>query len=347
MISIFKGGPLVFNVLRATMSISISLLQFSDCAVELPLTTPFLTTFFDTSTHLILMSSKYTKIATNDPFADGNDDFQIDDEDIVISPDTNDFNPSTTTSSLPKYNNDMPLPSIPSIPQISSKKTYEGGIFSLNYYRQYFDLNTKDFFSNCLKSMNVLSKPSADEFNQLGDLYGSIWITASLIFLLFFCNSFTSLLAGWFLGIDTGSLQINYFKMIVSSINLLYGYTFIIPLILHLVLKFYFKVIFLAPLTKLISIYSYANLLWIPAALLSIFRGFLVNHQSLDTILKWLCICFGVILSGTSILFKLKVYLSTIFRDDENKFMIACMLLLLLAHIGFAIGVKICFFGKL
>ncbi|TID28399.1 hypothetical protein CANINC_002577 [Pichia inconspicua] len=295
------------------------------------------------------MSSKYTKLDNSDPFADKNDDFQIDDDDDVIAPDTHASIPTidSAPTPLPKYNNEAPLPPVPTITQLSSKKTYEGGIFSLNYYRQFFDLNTRDFFNNCLKSTNVLSKPSADEFNQLGDLYGSIWITASLIFLLFFCNSFANLLAGWFLGSDTGSLGVNYFKMIVSSINLLYGYTFVIPLLLHLVLKFYFKVIFLAPLTKLVSIYSYANLLWIPAAFLSLLRGFLVNHRSLDTILKWICIFFGALLSGISILFKLKIYFSTIFRDDERKYMIGCIALLSLAHIGFAIGVKVCFFGRL
>lgn len=295
------------------------------------------------------MSSKYAKLdSMNDPFADDDDQFQIDDNDF-ITPDTQQ---NSAPALPPKYSSSTPLPSIPETSQSqpqsqSSRKTYEGGFFSINYYRQYFDLNTSEFFHNCIKSMNPFSKPSADEFNQLGDLYGSVWITATLIFLLFFCNSFASLLSGWFLGNDLSAIKVNYFKMIVSSINLLYGYTFLIPALLYILLKFYFKVIFLAPLTKLISIYSYANLLWIPAVLLSTFRGFLINHHVLDAVLKWLCISFGALLSGASISHKLKVYFTTIFGEEEKKHMMICLAALLVAHIGFAIGVKVCFFGKL
>jgi hypothetical protein len=297
------------------------------------------------------MATKYTKLDnTSHSFPDNaSDDFQIDDdnhnEDILITPDSNsNTNKSPPNiASEPTQNSPIPI----HIPQGNFKKTYEGGFFSINYYRQFFDINTSDFFNNCLTTMNPLSKPTVDEFNNVGDLYSSIWITASLIFLLFFCNSFASLLSGWFLGIDLGSLKINYFKMIVSSINLLYAYTILIPIILYLVLKFYYKVLFLVPLTKLISIYSYANLLWIPAVLLSIFRGLLVNHLTLDTILKWSCIIIGAIASGFSIIHKINFYFATIFGDDDKKSMYTLISLLMLAHAGFAIGVKVCFFGKL
>lgn len=232
-------------------------------------------------------------------------------------------------------------------PQPKLKKTYQGGLLSLNYYRQYFDLNTVQFFQNCISSANPISKPPADDFNHVGDLYGSIWITATLIFLLFFCNSFASLLSGWFLGIDLDTLNINYFQMIVSSINLLYGYTILTPLILYLLLKFYFKTLFLAPLTKLISIYSYANLLWTPAVLLSIFRGLLVNHNTLDASLKWTCILVGSLLSGCSIIYKLKIYFNSIFGQEDEKSLYVLISILSLAHIGFTLGLKFSFFGKL
>ncbi|KAG0674301.1 hypothetical protein C6P42_002295 [Pichia californica] len=297
---------------------------------------------------------------TKDPFNDIQDDFHIgddddnyDNDDIIIQPDISSQQKSKKSSKLQdiNLNNLSPTP-INNLAQTSSvqpqfKKTFEGGYFSLNYYRQYFDINTSDFFKNCLSSMNPLNQPAADEFSNVGDLYGSVWITASLVFLLFFGNSFAGLLSGWFLGIDLETLKINYFKMIVSSINLLYGYTFIIPTILYLILKFYLKVLFLAPLTKLISIYSYANLLWSPAVFLSIFRGLLVNHTTLDTVLKWICIAIGALLSGCSIVYKIKVYFTTIFGEEDKKVMYILLLLLILAHIGFAIGVKVSFFGKL
>ena len=296
------------------------------------------------------MSSNYSRLDTqSDPFAD-DAHFQIDDNDdddinLNISPDT--FQSASAPALASTSPTPSPAPASYSIPQPKLKKTYEGGLISLNYYRQYFDLNTAQFFKNCISSMNPISKPSADEFNEVGDLYGSVWITASLIFLLFFCNSFASLLSGWFLGIDLQTLNINYFKMIVSSINLLYGYSILTPLVLYLLLKFYYKTLFLVPLTKLISIYSYANLLWTPAVLLSIFRGLLVNHNTLDAVLKWSCILVGALMSGCSIIYKLKVYFSSIFGEEDKKSMYILLALLTLAHLGFTLGVKFCFFGKL
>lgn len=280
-----------------------------------------------------------------DPFGDNNlidDDFQIDD-------DINNHNINESSFIQPDVQSKINKPQSQShsIPSIQSNKTYEGGFFSLNYYRQYFDLNTNQFFSNCLRTLNPISVPNADEFNHNGDLYGSVWITASLIFLLFFCNSFASLLSGWFLGIDLDSLNINYFKMIVSSINLLYAYTLIIPLFLYLILKYYLKVLILVPLTKLISIYSYANLLWVPAVLLSIFRGLLVNLHTLDSLLKWGCILVGAVLSGCSIIYKLNFYFNSIFGNDDKKSAYIILSILAICHLGFSIGVKVCFFGKL
>lgn len=276
---------------------------------------------------------------TLNEIADDNND------DIVIQPDINGSKSAFKKSTLPPYSASSSSNHTTATTQ--PKKTFEGGLLSLNHYRQYFDLNTSDFFNNCTQSLNPLSQPLADDYNKVGDLYASIWITASLVFFLFFCNSFASLLSGWFLGTNLDSLKINYFKMIVSSINLLYGYTIVIPLILYLLLRFYFKVLFLVPLTKLISIYSYSNLLWMPTVFLSIFRGFLVNHNTLDSILKWTCICTGALLSGCSFIYKLKVYFSTIFGEEEQKSVIILLGLLILAHAGFAIGVKVCFFGNL
>ncbi|GMF02619.1 unnamed protein product [Ambrosiozyma monospora] len=224
------------------------------------------------------------------------------------------------------------------------KKTYEGGIFSLNYYRQFFDLDTNEFFSNCYKSLNPFVRLDFDEFSEVGDLYGSIWITATLIFLLFFCNSFAELI-GELVSRHEGTSEIDYFKMIITSINLLYGYIILTPSLLWVILKFYFKISNLSPISKLISIYSYSNLLWIPAAFLSVFRGLLVNHHTVDTILKWGCIGIGAILSGVSLSVKLNQYFNYVFGEEEKKVHMILLGILLLVHFGFSIGVKVCFFG--
>lgn len=286
--------------------------------------------------------SKYQTLNIDDPFDET--------DDIIIEPDT----PPQLTTSKPIHTEnpfqDLPLPQTPLQQHTDSlTKSFEGGYFSLNHYRQYFNIDTNEFIDNCKSSLNPLAKlPNDDNYESPGDLYGAVWITATLLFLLFFCNSLAELLSSWFsITNPDDSIKINYFKMLVSSINLLYGYIIIIPTLLYLIIAFYLKISPLMSLTKFISIYAYTNLLWIPAALLSIFRGFLINHNGMDSILKWTCIAIGALLSGCSIMIKLKDYFDNSFSEENEKEKITLLALLGLAHFGFAIGVKVCFFGNL
>lgn len=282
----------------------------------------------------------------SDPFKIDTDDdlIQADDTNLGQQPYTPDDMQDITFDSV---TGDMQQQQRQQRPESTTDtKEFTGGPFSLNYYRRYFDLNTSSFFGNCWRSVNPAYKMSSQEFQQVGDMYGAIWITATLIFLLFFCNSFAELLAG-----DSDKQGVNYFKLLLSSINLLYGYTFIVPIVLWLILRFYFQIVNLIPLTKLISIYGYSGIMWIPAALLSIFRGLLSSHPFLDGCLKWTCILLGMILSGISIFTKINQYLNIIFAGEDPHARKSHVLLLLgalgLAHFGYSIGVKVCFFGNL
>ena len=285
------------------------------------------------------------------------DPFQIDDDDMVIEPDhLVDKNMSSAHDSMQdvEFNADTSVSgNMTTQPVSSPKKSYNGGPFSLNYYRRYFDISTLDFFKSCYRSLNPLSKLDSYEFQEVGDLYGPIWVTATLIFLLFFCNSFAELLSSLGHSKDDKDvvIHVNYFKIILSSINLLYGYTFLVPTVLWAVLKFYLKVANLAPLTRLISIYAYANLLWVPAAVLSIFRGLLSSHHFLDGCLKWGCILLGCVLSGCSILVKLNQYFHIVFSnenaEEQKKHILLLISLLAIPHLGFALAVKVAFFGTL
>ncbi|GMF03891.1 unnamed protein product [[Candida] boidinii] len=59
------------------------------------------------------------------------DDHLFEEQDISDIPQTSSINPDILNSS-----------------EFSPKKQYDGSIFSLNYYRQFFDLETREFFSN-------------------------------------------------------------------------------------------------------------------------------------------------------------------------------------------------------
>lgn len=228
---------------------------------------------------------------------------------------------------------------------------FEGGVFCLNHYRRYFNLNTSDFFANvnptgvfvrCVRS----SDGHGSKADEIGDMYGPIWVTASVIFILFFSNTCSGLLVSWLIGGDS-SYKYN-FDLLTGAITLLYGYTFVIPTIWYLITVWYLKLGGLFSLSKLISVYGYANAAWIPAAILSIARGFLVNHRLLSNTLKWISVLLGGVVSGAGIL--LTVYPVT--RDgclaaNNGKLAVLLTAALLAAHLGLIIAVKVSFFGDL
>ncbi|CDR40767.1 CYFA0S05e04236g1_1 [Cyberlindnera fabianii] len=252
-----------------------------------------------------------------------------------------DFDLSGDTTSQPPLQADTPTASGPS-PKMSTN--FDGGYLSLNHYRRYFNLSTSDFFKNVMNSINILSHVEDEE--ELGDMYGPIWVTGTVIFFLFFSNTCSSLLTSWFLG---GDAKYEYnFSLLTGAITLLYGYTFVIPLVFHLVSVYYFKLTGLLPLSKLISIYGYANSAWVPAAILGTFRGFLANHSFLSNSLKWISVLLGGLISGAAILSKVYpvVKNSTTVVGNDKLGMVLCGLLGA-AHIGLIIAVKVSFFGDL
>jgi hypothetical protein len=228
------------------------------------------------------------------------------------------------------------------VPHVSNN--FEGGLLSLNHYRRYFNLNTTEFFQHCLSSVNFLQKVEVSD--DAGDMYGPLWVTATVIFILFFSNTCSGLLVSWIKG-DDSTYQYN-FGLLTGAISLLYGYTFIIPLIYYFLTSWYLKLTGLLPLSKLISIYGYANASWVPAAILSITRGFLVNHAILSNTLKWVSVLLGGVISGVSILLKLyPVTKNSCLAVGNEKLAIIVCTGLLAAHIGLIIAVKVSFFGDL
>ncbi|CCH41252.1 putative membrane protein [Wickerhamomyces ciferrii] len=228
---------------------------------------------------------------------------------------------------------------------------FEGGVFSINHYRRYFNINTNDFFGNVINSINVISigEKSNEDDNEneiIGDLYGPIWVTATVIFCLFFSNTSSNLIKSWLIGGDE-HYQYN-FGLLTGAISLLYGYTVLIPFIFYIVSVWYFKLENFFSLSKIISIYGYANSVWIPSAILGILRGLLVNHQFLSGILKWIVVLIGGLISGVSIGLKVFPILKNSTSSIGNDKLIFGLLGVLgIAHLGFIIAIKVLFFGDL
>lgn len=216
--------------------------------------------------------------------------------------------------------------------------------FSLHFYRKYFQLNTIDFFSQCAAAFNPIGKLSDAQMNSTGDLYGPVWITATIVWCLFFSNTLSDILNVYMTGKDINQ---NYTGLLLRAINLLYGYILLVPLLFIAVTRFVYKIPQIICYSRLVSIYGYANVIWGPASLFAVLRAVFPGHPKLSMILKWFVILLGGVFSGLNISSKLYHYLNDVAFVEDQKSSLLLISGVIFLHLCFTIIVKIVFFGEL
>ena len=134
-------------------------------------------------------------------------------------------------------------------------------LWSVHFYAQYFDVDTNEVTKRCLAALY----PRANFLDVLDgnpDLYGPFWIATTVIFILFLTGTISWKLA------HTGQTHYPYdFNLLSGAAGLIYGYTGIIPIALWATLRWFGSES--ANLLECWSLYGYANLVWIPVALIS------------------------------------------------------------------------------
>ncbi|ANZ77552.1 BA75_04435T0 [Komagataella pastoris] len=216
--------------------------------------------------------------------------------------------------------------------------------FNIHFYRKYFQLNTGDFLSQCAAAFNPIGKLSDAQINSTGDLYGPVWITATIVWCLFFSNTLSDILNVYMTGNDVNQ---NYTGLLLKAINLLYGYILLAPLLFVTVTRFVYRIPQVICYSRLVSIYGYANVIWGPASLFAVFRGVLPEHPKLSMILKWVVILLGGIFSGLNISTKIYQYLKNVAFVEDQKSILLLVSGVIFLHLWFTIVVKIVFFGEL
>lgn len=226
----------------------------------------------------------------------------------------------------------------------------------MSFYTRFFDVNTEDFFGKLLLALNPFSHASvmaSQADDESTELYGFIWINATLVFLMFVSATGSNLLAQWLhSGDDTKTYTYN-FGLLTASVSIFYGYTVLIPTILYAVTTFVMHFQDRLSLTRLISIYSYANVLWIPPTaaniVLAVFISKLKHHVLLNA-LQWLLVMVSAVASGLSIVLKtrpiiVKNSLASGDADAGRRQQMILLAAIVLAHAGFAVVLKVLFFG--
>ncbi|KAI1495490.1 hypothetical protein F5X99DRAFT_137113 [Biscogniauxia marginata] len=206
----------------------------------------------------------------------------------------------------------------------SSSSSSKRHLWSIAYYQQYFDVDTSSVLSRCWAALY----PRANFLDVLEgnpDLYGPFWIATTVVLILFLGGTISQYLA------STGQGPFAYdFGLLSGAAGLIYGYTLVIPVLLFGALRYFGSES--ANLLECWALYGYANLIWIPVALIS---------WSPVTILNWVFVGVGWALSVVFLLRNLYPVLSATDRQTSKILLVLVVAL----HMGLALAIKILFFA--
>ncbi|PVH96159.1 Yip1-domain-containing protein [Periconia macrospinosa] len=240
------------------------------------------------------------------------EDLEFHSSNFENTPDSrNKIQPDTATAGF------LPAPASSS----SSRKHY---LWTLSFYAQAFDVDTSSVLHRCTATLYPRQN-FLDVLEGNPDLYGPVWIATTVVVILFLTGTINQYLA------HQGKDHFAYdFKLLSGGAGMVYGYTAIVPAGLWAVLKWYGSES--ANLLECLCLYGYANLIWIPVALISC---------SPINILNFIFVALGF---ATSVFFLLR-NLYPVLSSTEAKTSKILLIVVLVLHAGFAIAIKVLFFA--
>ncbi|GBG67882.1 hypothetical protein CBR_g1001 [Chara braunii] len=147
-------------------------------------------------------------------------------------------------------------------------------IFSIAYYRPYFDVDTSDVLERILETFIPFRSTFNEKTSAQPDMYGPFWICTTLIFLSSALGNIANYLSSeektWHLDISNVS----------RSTGIFYGYVGVVPLVLFAVLKYFGMS---SGLVQLWCMYGYSLFIYIPCTFISVVPKELVRWIALGT----------------------------------------------------------------
>ncbi|KRY17422.1 Protein YIPF1 [Trichinella patagoniensis] len=175
----------------------------------------------------------------------------------------------------------------------SNDNTNKQSFWSIDYYRQLFDVDTDKVIHRLLYSMvpRLNSNYVTQNIRPNPDLYGPFWISLTLLFTTAISNQLGNLFA---FDVNRTHGVVN-FRMITLLAGVVFFYVFMFPLLL-LVFSWWRKVTDMYTLVEVICAYGYSLTIYIPITLLWAIR--------IDW-LRWILAFFGLFLSGSVLVISL------------------------------------------
>ncbi|KAK9283349.1 hypothetical protein L1049_011591 [Liquidambar formosana] len=110
------------------------------------------------------------------------------------------------------------------------------GVFNISSYTQFFNVDTDIVLNRMINSLYPISGDFFSKIDANPDLYGLIWISTTLVFMLAsFGNCGTYLMNRRADSSTSWSFDVNYVNVAACSI---YGYTLVVPLAFYFLLQY-------------------------------------------------------------------------------------------------------------
>ncbi|KAK9461637.1 uncharacterized protein V1516DRAFT_672548 [Lipomyces oligophaga] len=207
-------------------------------------------------------------------------------------------------------------------------------IWTIRFYQQFFDVDTNEVLQRCAYSLY----PRVSFIETIGDnpdLYGPFWIASSVVIVLFFSSTLASIIA---YRAERYEFDLN-FALLTGAAALMYGYTFLVPIVLWGVLKWYKSEH--AQLLDCITLYGYANTIWVPVALVSISPIEIFHFHTISNVVRWISAAVGFAVSTTFLVRNLYPTLNSTEAKTSKILLVAVVL----GHLALAFLVKLIFFS--
>lgn len=219
--------------------------------------------------------------------------------------------PLPTDAELRFDNPEAPAGGTPVQPE-APQESYK--FYQIQYYRPYFDVDTKDVGARIVKTFVPLGQNFFEYVNPTPDLYGPFWIASTVVFLLAAAGSVAS-----------DNMSIATVSFAAAAI---YGYIAVLPILLWAVCKWWMDI--KLTLVEHWCIYGYSFSVYIPAAFILIIPW------------DWLHWLIMALAGGISTLFIVKNYMKP-YAPVWKKGIIV-IIVQAAAHLALALVFKLKFF---
>eukprot|EP01137_Pigoraptor_chileana_P034864 Opistho-2@28053 len=167
-----------------------------------------------------------------------------------------------------------------------ANEKYGPPLWSIDYYRKYFDVGSAQVGRRILKSVWPFHRDFLDSISSSPDMYGPFWIATTLIFAAAMTGNLSSYLASFRLGTEDWRYD---FSKVTFAASAIYGYATLVPVVVWAILRYVAKARTVG-LMEVICIYGYSLFIYIPVSILCI-----VHNEAL----RWSLVYVGMVISGS------------------------------------------------